>query len=140
MIDPFMDINGTAKCYSTKTPMRRYASGSVLICQTPCWPGRTSHHLRQLARFGLVVEAPELGKGSRGRERWWRTGHDTTSWDDLAEFGQQGLEAVQAFENVAHRVWAQMLAQFRAQASRGEWSPAWVEAAGSGDFPVRTTP
>jgi hypothetical protein len=50
------------------------------------------------------------------------------------------MEAVQAFENVAHRVWAQTLAQYRVQAGRGQWSPAWVEAAGSGDFPIRTTP
>jgi len=101
--------------------------------------GQTSHHLRQLARFGFVVEAPELGKGSRGRERWWRAGHDTTSWEDLAELGPEGQDAVRAFENVAHRVWAQMLSQYRAQASRGEWSPAWVEAAASGDHPIRTT-
>jgi Helix-turn-helix domain len=116
------------------------ATSAMLARRLDTDSGQTSHHLRQLARFGFVVEAPELGKGSRGRERWWRAGHDTTSWDDLAEFGQEGAEAVQAFENVAHRVWAQMLAQYRVQVGRGEWSSAWVEAAGSGDFPVRTTP
>lgn len=31
--------------------------------------GLTSHHLRQLAKFGFVEEVPEL---ARGRERWWR--------------------------------------------------------------------
>lgn len=116
------------------------ATSAMLARRLDTDSGQTSHHLRQLARFGFVVEAPELGKGSRGRERWWRAGHDTTSWNDLAEFGQEGSEAVQAFENVAHRVWAQMLARYRAQAGRGEWSPAWVEASGSGDFPIRTTP
>jgi len=116
------------------------ATSAMLARRLDTDSGQTSHHLRQLARFGFVVEAPELGKGSRGRERWWRAGHDTTSWDDLSEFGQEGVEAVQAFENVAHRVWAQMLARYRLQAGRGEWSPAWIEAAGSGDFPIRTTP
>jgi hypothetical protein len=50
------------------------------------------------------------------------------------------MEAVQVFENVAHRVWAQTLAQYRVQAGRGEWSQAWVEASASGDFPIRATP
>jgi DNA-binding transcriptional ArsR family regulator len=101
--------------------------------------GQTSHHLRQLARYGFVVEAPDLGKGSRGRERWWRAGHVSTSWDDLADLGPEGAEAVYAFENVAHRVWAQTLSQYRVEASRQEWSPAWVDAAASGDFPIHTT-
>jgi DNA-binding transcriptional ArsR family regulator len=30
--------------------------------------GATSYHLRQLARYGYVEEAPQAGK----RERWWR--------------------------------------------------------------------
>jgi DNA-binding transcriptional ArsR family regulator len=30
--------------------------------------GSTSYHLRQLARYGFIEEAPERG----GRERWWR--------------------------------------------------------------------
>lgn len=32
--------------------------------------GLTSHHLRQLAKHGLIEEVPEL---ARGRERWWRS-------------------------------------------------------------------
>lgn len=31
--------------------------------------GATSYHLRQLAAYGFVEEAPEHGTG---RERWWR--------------------------------------------------------------------
>ena len=116
------------------------ATSAMLARRLNTDSGQTSHHLRQLARFGFVVEAPDLGKGSRGRERWWRPGHDTTSWDDLAALGPEGAEAVHAFENVAHRVWAQTLSQYRAEASRQEWSPAWVEAAASGDFAIRTTP
>lgn len=116
------------------------ATSAMLARRLNTDSGQTSHHLRQLARFGFVLEAPELGKGSRGRERWWRAGHESTSWDDLAELGPEGAEAVHALENVAHRVWAQMLSQYRMQASRQQWSPAWVEAAASGDYPIRTTP
>jgi predicted ArsR family transcriptional regulator len=46
--------------------------------------GATSYHLRQLADVGLVVEDPDAG---RGRERWWRSAHDVSSWhrDEYAD-------------------------------------------------------
>lgn len=37
--------------------------------------GATSYHLRQLAQYGFVVEAPDL---ATGRERWWRAAHRNT--------------------------------------------------------------
>lgn len=40
--------------------------------------GATSYHLRELAKFGLVVEDTER---NRGRERWWRAGHRSTYFD-----------------------------------------------------------
>lgn len=44
--------------------------------------GATSYHLRQLATYGFVEEAPaanerEAGRGV-GRERWWRAVHQAT--------------------------------------------------------------
>jgi predicted ArsR family transcriptional regulator len=39
--------------------------------------GATSYHLRQLAEVGLVTEDFDAG---RGRERWWRSAHDVSSW------------------------------------------------------------
>lgn len=116
------------------------ATSAMLARRLGTDSGQSSHHLRQLAKYGFIEEAVDLGKGPRGRERWWRAAHDTTSWDDLSELGPDGAEAVQAFEAAAYREWAQMLAQYRAEASRGKWSPEWVAAAGSGDYPMRTTP
>jgi len=116
------------------------ATSAMLARRLNTDSGQTSHHLRQLARYGFVADAPDLGKGPRGRERWWRAAHDSTSWEDPAELGPEGKEAVHALENAAHRVWAHTLSQYRVQAGRDEWSPAWVEAASSGDYPIRTTP
>lgn len=116
------------------------ATASVLARRLDTDSGQTSHHLRQLARAGFVEDAPDLGKGPRGRERWWRAAQETTSWDDLAELGPEGEQAMQVFQGAVHRVWAQMLSQFRAQAGRGEWSDTWRDAAASGDYPIRTTP
>ncbi|MEV6845008.1 helix-turn-helix domain-containing protein [Actinoplanes sp. NPDC051411] len=109
------------------------ATSAILARRLNTDSGQTSHHLRQLAKYGFVLEAPDLHRG--GRERWWRAAHATTSWDDLAD-----PEAVHALEDAAHQVWAQALAQYRAEASRQEWSPEWTRAASSGDYPVRTTP
>ncbi len=38
----------------------------------------TSYHLRMLAAYGFVADAPELGKG---RERWWRAVHRSTYFE-----------------------------------------------------------
>ncbi|MGE9695252.1 winged helix-turn-helix domain-containing protein [Streptomyces sp. NRRL F-5630] len=40
--------------------------------------GATSYHLRQLAEYGFVEDAPEHGKG---RERWWRAVADEINFD-----------------------------------------------------------
>ena len=39
-------------------------------------PGTLSYHLRTLAEFGFVEEAPELAADRR--ERWWRSAHEYT--------------------------------------------------------------
>ena len=40
--------------------------------------GATSYHLRQLASYGFVEDAPGQG---HGRERWWRALHRSTHWE-----------------------------------------------------------
>ncbi|MEU9222846.1 helix-turn-helix domain-containing protein [Streptomyces massasporeus] len=41
--------------------------------------GATSYHLRQLAEYGFIEDAPEQGKG---RERWWKAVHHGLRFDD----------------------------------------------------------
>jgi DNA-binding transcriptional ArsR family regulator len=97
--------------------------------------GSTSYHVRQLARFGLVEEAPN--RASR-RDRIWRASHATTSIDPqlfgsgperaaLDEFSARQLERIgdQSRRWVAHRADA---------------DPAWVSAAGLSDWTVRLSP
>ncbi|WP_157441871.1 winged helix-turn-helix domain-containing protein [Actinoplanes awajinensis] len=103
--------------------------------------GQTSHHLRMLHRHGFIDEAPELGKGDRGRERWWKAAQESTSWPNRGDaLGPGGHEVVTALNRAASAVWEDVSATFRAQAARQEWSDAWQEAAGFGDFAIRTTP
>lgn len=44
------------------------STATLLARRTGESSGATSYHLRQLARYGYVEEAPAAG----GRERWWR--------------------------------------------------------------------
>ncbi|MGD6740545.1 ArsR/SmtB family transcription factor [Streptomyces sp. BH106] len=41
--------------------------------------GATSYHLRQLAAYGFIEDAPEHGKG---RERWWKAAYQGLRFDD----------------------------------------------------------
>ena len=111
------------------------ATSALLARRLGTDSGQTSHHLRLLARHGFVAEAPELGRGVRGRERWWKAAHETTRFtDDLDGPGAA------AFEDSARQVWDQLGRTYRAQAERGEWSREWRAAAGVGDTVVRLTP
>lgn len=49
--------------------------------------GSTSYHLRQLARYGFIEEAP--GRG--GRERWWRFRHRRVTLDSGGAGGRDLL-------------------------------------------------
>lgn len=91
--------------------------------------GLLSYHLTQLARYDLIVEAPELAKD--GRERWWRaTG--PVSWrrsdflDDPASLAVMAAASRTLFDNHVERMQA-----FRAELdSLGE---QWVDASRGSD-------
>ncbi|MGK5694409.1 ArsR/SmtB family transcription factor [Streptomyces sp. URMC 128] len=55
------------------------ATASQLAAKLGESSGATSYHLRQLAEYGFVEDAPERGKG---RERWWQAVHHGLRFDD----------------------------------------------------------
>src|SRR4029450_8632241 len=69
--------------------------------------GATSYHLRVLADHGFIEEDTSRG---RGRERWWRSAHDATSWrpeqfrgDPDAEAAEQWLSGLRARQGMERR-------------------------------------
>jgi DNA-binding transcriptional ArsR family regulator len=97
--------------------------------------GATSYHLRQLARFGFVEEAPE--QVSR-RERVWRATHALTSIDPRRFSG--GADAV-VFDEFSRRQLAQLQEQSQRWLShRSGESPEWASAAGFSDAMARLSP
>ncbi|MBM2619870.1 helix-turn-helix transcriptional regulator [Actinoplanes sp. LDG1-06] len=109
------------------------ATSAILARRLDTDSGQTSHHLRLLARHGFVTEAPERGRGSHGRERWWKAAHASTTWDT------GDAEATRAFERTARAVWDLAMDKFHREASHGRWSPQWYDAAASSERVIRTT-
>lgn len=91
--------------------------------------GLLSYHLTQLARYGLIVEVPELAKDRR--ERWWReTG--PLSWRRSDFLGDpEGLAALRAASQVFFANHVERVQAFWAQ--REEWGDEWVDASRGSD-------
>jgi predicted ArsR family transcriptional regulator len=98
--------------------------------------GATSYHLRQLAEVGLVAEDPGAG---HGRERWWRSAHDVTSWERDAFAGDPDAQAASDWltSNFAHQ-----LAERIEDWNRGvaDETAEWRSAAEFSDFILRLGP
>jgi predicted ArsR family transcriptional regulator len=109
------------------------ATSAILARRLDTDSGQTSHHLRLLARHGFVVEAPEKGRGSHGRERWWKAVHDTTLFDGGREDGV-------AVDRASRAAWDAWIEAFHAQVAQQRWSPEWQRAAEGSDQVIRTTP
>ena len=97
--------------------------------------GATSYHLRQLARYGFVVEDDE--QPSR-RERRWRAAHRYTSWN-AADFTDDP-ELASAVEVMPRRTVTRLVEmQDEWLRHRAEWSSEWVNAITPSDMFVKLT-
>lgn len=98
--------------------------------------GSTSYHLRQLERFGFVVEDDE--QPSR-RERRWRAAHDVTSFRP-ADFLEQaaGREALEVMDKEWLRFLVDTVQAWNRE--RDNWPREWVEAADRSDLLMRLRP
>ncbi|MDC0769204.1 ArsR/SmtB family transcription factor [Streptomyces sp. HD] len=99
--------------------------------------GATSYHLRQLAAYGFVEDAPEHGKG---RERWWRAVHQGVRFDEslLQDTDPAVRGAASLFMHEVGSFHSQELSTFIG--TRHEWPEEWVSASDVSDFTLRLTP
>ena len=96
--------------------------------------GATSYHLRQLAEVGLVVEEERPG-----RERWWRSAHDVSSWQRDNYTGDADATAAAAWlEGQALRSFVERAEAW--QRSVDDESPEWREAANFSDYWLHLSP
>jgi hypothetical protein len=147
-----LTVNDPKLMYVIAHPLRMHIVGSlridgpatsaILARRLQTDSGQTSYHLRHLAKHGFVEEAPEVGKGSRGRERWWRAAHQSTEWSvpDDPKLGAGAREAMAAVERAARKVWDQAIDGYHAEVLQQKWSEDWQRVAYSSDHVVRMTP
>jgi predicted ArsR family transcriptional regulator len=94
--------------------------------------GLASHHLRQLAKYGFVQQAP----GKDKRERPWRLTSTSTSWRD-AVATPEGAAAAAVFEEVlAERALTALRSWLR---RRADWPAQWRKHTGVGQSTVYLT-
>ena len=111
------------------------ATSTALAARLGTNSGATSYHLRQLADAGLVEDDPER---STGRDRVWRSSHDSTSWTS-AEFRDD--PDARAADDWLLRHGARAMADWLADwlDVRHEWSTDWLEAADQSDYHLDLT-
>jgi DNA-binding transcriptional ArsR family regulator len=105
------------------------ATASQLAERTDQHVGNVSHHLKMLARAGMVEEVPELARDRR--ERWWRHVPISLSWSVADVRGDPVGEAVAVaaeHENLDHHV-RRVDGWFAARDGSDTYDEAWTSAA-----------
>ncbi|MFD6069987.1 ArsR/SmtB family transcription factor [Amycolatopsis lurida] len=91
--------------------------------------GATSYHLRELAKYDFVDEAPEL---AHGKERWWRARPRDIRWPRHSEQNDEMRAVFDEAQRAAFTEDLQQLARFlERRGELGEWGDALVFSRGS---------
>ncbi|MEU6062816.1 helix-turn-helix domain-containing protein [Streptomyces sp. NPDC047097] len=113
------------------------ATASRLAARLGESSGATSYHLRQLASYGFVEDAPQRGKG---RERWWRAADQGLTFDPQM-YEDAGPEVLGAVDAYLHEVAGNHTRELSTWvATMRDWSPAWTRTADISDFRLRLNP
>ncbi|MEV0268501.1 winged helix-turn-helix domain-containing protein [Hamadaea sp. NPDC050747] len=95
--------------------------------------GVTSYHLRQLAQYGFVEEATDLGTG---RERWWRASHKSTTLD--APAAREAPVETEIYMRAVATTSAERVDRWLGEAT--SISSEWDNAMGLNDYALMLTP
>ncbi|MFF0084591.1 ArsR/SmtB family transcription factor [Streptomyces canus] len=113
------------------------ATASMLAERLGESSGATSYHLRQLAEYGFIADAPEHGKG---RERWWKAVDQGLAFD-TTEFDGAGPELRGMAEIFLHEVAATHARELSNWLhTRERWSKGWNHATDMSDATLQLTP
>ncbi|MFI7441934.1 ArsR/SmtB family transcription factor [Nonomuraea indica] len=89
--------------------------------------GATSYHLRELARHGMIEEAPELG---RGKEKYWRIVPGGFSYGETPPGDEEAASALETLmDDLLRRRGAELARWREEEASTPE---EWIRASGLG--------
>jgi DNA-binding transcriptional ArsR family regulator len=111
------------------------ATASILAQRLGESSGATSYHLRVLAEHGFIEEDRSRG---RGRERWWQSAHEATSWRPESFRGDaDALAAEQWLSGFLARQGMEWLDDWITR--RPTADRAWVEASAESDYGLTMT-
>jgi DNA-binding transcriptional ArsR family regulator len=105
------------------------ATATSLAAELGLTSGALSYHLRQLEKYGFIVE--DTGRGNR-RERWWRAAHRSTEFEMASPAGE-GL----VYEDAV--VEAMINSVMRARAARPDLPAEWQHSLNLSDVLLRLT-
>lgn len=113
------------------------ATASRLAGRTDQLVGNVSHHLKMLAKAGLIEEAVDMARDRR--ERWWRRVPMAMSWSvaDMAGGSSGELHAEAARQQEFARHVDKMHQWFE---TRSSFHPDWMQAADSTESWLLLTP
>ncbi|EFL32463.1 transcription regulator ArsR [Streptomyces viridochromogenes DSM 40736] len=113
------------------------ATASQLAAKLGESSGATSYHLRQLAEYGFVEDAPERGKG---RERWWKAIHHGLRFDDalLTDSDPAVRGAADLYLHEIATTQTRDLSTWLG--NRGSWPEEWSRAWDMSSATLRLTP
>jgi len=94
--------------------------------------GVTSYHLRQLAQYGFVEEASELGNA---RERWWKASHRSTTLE--APAARQAPAESEAYMRAVATANAERIDRWLGEITA--IPTEWDNAIGLNDYSLRLT-
>jgi DNA-binding transcriptional ArsR family regulator len=106
------------------------ATATSLAAELGLTSGALSYHLRQLEKYGFIVE--DTGRGNR-RDRWWRAAHRTTVFEE-------GSADVEGDIYVDAVVQAMTTSVARARAARHELPAEWQRVFNFSDVLLRISP
>jgi DNA-binding transcriptional ArsR family regulator len=115
------------------------ATATQLAGRTGDNTGVVSYHLRELARHGLIEDAPGRSEGrGKGRERWWRTRPSGYSFQAYRfEDDPDTAKAADFLAAETLRLYAARLGRF--QAKSRTMPVAWREASVDGSMTLHLT-
>ncbi|WP_374386908.1 ArsR/SmtB family transcription factor [Streptomyces sp. D2-8] len=113
------------------------ATASQLAAKLGESSGATSYHLRQLAEYGFVEDAPEHGKG---RERWWKAAYRGLRFDtDLLDDSDPAVRG--AADMYLHEVATTQTRDLSTWlGNRGSWPEEWRHVGDMSSATLRLTP
>ena len=110
------------------------ATASGLAARLGLSSGALSYHLRQLERYGFIVDDDSRGDG---RDRWWRAAHRSTTFNST-DLDPSVAEVGEAYERGVIAALSASLT--RAYDGRSGLSPEWQDTFDMSDVLLQTTP